>query len=271
LSKRIYILFLLLIYTTVGTGQCIEKNAAFTGNEEVYYDVYYNWGFIWVNAGEVFFKVFDSIYHNKPVYFLHSYGNSLKRWDWFFKVRDTYMAYIDKETLLPYYFKRQTSEGGYEVTSQSMFDYENSTVISATKISNKPIRHDTLSLPECTFDVLSMIYYARNLDFAKYRINDKIPIKSIIDGEIFELYIRFLGTETIETRNKQKYSCYKFTPLLVEGTIFTGGEDMTVWVTDDKNRIPILVEAKVLVGSIKAYLKDVKGIRNESLSLIPKR
>jgi hypothetical protein len=268
--KKLAFIFCLLVHSTNGLlAQCVERNFAFSSNEEVYYDVYYNWGFIWISAGEVFFKVHDAVYQDRPVYFLHSYGKSLKRWDWFFKVRDTYKAYIDKETLLPYYFLRQTSEGGYEVDSRSDFDYHDSRVISVTKFSNKPTRHDTLHLPSCTFDVLSMIYYARNIDFSSYSIDDKIPIKCLIDGEIFDLYIRYLGTETIQTRNKETYRCIKFKPLLVEGTIFTGGEDMTVWVTDDHNRIPVLVEAKVLVGSIKAFLKDARGLRNETSSRMP--
>jgi hypothetical protein len=268
-------IFLFIILTKAGAitvfGQCIEKNTAFRENEEVYYDVYYNWGVIWVPAGEVFFKVFDTNYHGKPAYLLHSYGNSLKRWDWFFKVRDTYKAYTDKETLLPYRFIRQTSEGGYEVNSQSDFDYKLSRVVSTTKFSNKPPKNDSVDLPACTFDVLSMIYYTRNLNFSSYKIGDKIPLSCVIDGEIYELYIRYLGTETIQTREKKTYKCIKFKPMLVEGTIFSGGEDMTVWVTDDKNRIPVLVEAKVLVGSIKAFLKDARGIRNKQEALIIKK
>jgi len=44
----------------------------------------------------------------------------------------------------------------------------------------------------------------------------------------------------------------------VEGTIFRGGEDMLVWVSTDNRKIPIVVEAKILVGSVKAYLADYR-------------
>ncbi len=90
----------------------------------------------------------------------------------------------------------------------------------------------------------------------------KIPIRMIVDGKVYDLYIRYLGKEIIETREDRKFRCLKFTPLVVPGTIFKSGEDMTVWVTDDLNRIPIIVEAKVLVGSIKAVFIDAKGLRN---------
>jgi hypothetical protein len=100
------------------------------------------------------------------------------------------------------------------------------------------------------------------------KIGDTIQINSILDNEIFTLYIRYLGRETIETRRGEKYRCIKFSALLIEGTIFKGGEDMFVWITDDDNRIPVLVEAKILIGSVKAYLESVTGVRNSMNAFI---
>lgn len=254
----------------ITAAQCIDENLAFSGGEEAYYDVFYNWGFIWLHAGEVFFKVHNSNFEGKPAYYFHSYGSSLKKWDWFYKVRDTYESYVDTASLKPYFFARKTSEGGYEVNNRLRFNYESGVVFTSTQNSKKPLEKDTLQLSSCAYDVLSMIYVARNINYADYQIGDKIPVTCIIDGELYNLYIRYGGKETIETRDKSTYNCIKFMPLLVGGTMFSGGEDMTVWVTDDDNRIPILVEAKVLVGSIKAYLKTIKGVRNPVVSLVDK-
>ena len=91
----------------------------------------------------------------------------------------------------------------------------------------------------------------------------------IIDGKIYPLYIRYLGKENIRTHDgKQQYKCIKFSVLLVEGTIFKGGEDMNIWVTDDENKIPVLVESKILVGSVKAYLNTTQGLRNPTTAKI---
>jgi hypothetical protein len=95
-----------------------------------------------------------------------------------------------------------------------------------------------------------------------YKVNDLIPIVSIIDNEVFHLHLRYLGHETIEHKNGKKYNCVKFSALLVEGTIFKGGEDLEVWVTNDANKVPVLVEAKILIGSVKAYLHEATGLRN---------
>jgi hypothetical protein len=141
------------------------------------------------------------------------------------------------------------------------FDYEDSLIYSQTENSDKSYSEDTLKLIQKLYDVISGVYYVRNIDFDKYEINDTIPIRMIIDNEIFELYIRYLGKEILKTHNKQIFNTIKFSALLIEGTIFRGGEDLYVWVSDDLNRIPILVEAKILIGSVKATLRSTENLK----------
>ena len=59
----------------------------------------------------------------------------------------------------------------------------------------------------------------------------------------------------------KSYETLKFSILLVEGTIFKGGEDLLVWITADKNRVPLLVEAKILVGTVKASFKYAVNLK----------
>ncbi len=269
-NKFLLISFFLLYSVLFTTAQCYKENTAFQIGEKLTYKIYYNWGFIWLNAGEVYFKVDTATYKNKNVFFFDSYGATYKKYDWFFKVRDKYEAYAELSSLKPLKFKRKTYEGGYKVHNNYYFDYKKNKIYSFTQNSYKPFTKDTLELPPCTFDVLTVIYYSRNIDFSKYNVNDKIPLSIIIDNELFNLYIRYLGKEVIETRDNEKYRCIKFTALLVEGALFSGGEEMTVWVTDDDNKIPVVVEAKILVGSIKTFLIETKGLRHKMSAKINK-
>ena len=68
-----------------------------------------------------------------------------------------------------------------------------------------------------------------------------------------------------------KFICLKFQPQLVAGTIFKEDANMTIYVTDDKNKIPLVIESEVLVGSIKASIRDWSGIRNKLTSKIKKK
>jgi hypothetical protein len=119
-------------------------------------------------------------------------------------------------------------------------------------------------------DVLSAIYYSRNIDFSKAKIDDKIPFSLFLDYEVFNMYIRYLGKETIKTRYGT-FRTIKFKPLLVKGTIFEGGENMTVWVTDDQNRIPVRIESPIIVGKVKVDMMSYANIRYPLRSLISLR
>ena len=257
-------LFLFFVLACPGQvqGQCSEVNDAYQAGETISYKVAYNWGFIWVNAGEAIYKVEGKKIGGKKAYHLFASGASLKKWDWIYRVRDTYESFVEMDGLRPLRFRKNTQEGKYSVNNAYEFDYQRGKIYTITENSKKPLSKDTIHLAPCTFDVLSMIYAARNIDYDQYKENDKIPISLIIDGKIYNLYIRYLGKEILKTREKETYQCFKFKPLLVEGTLFTGGENMTVWVTDDQNRIPVLVEAKILVGSVKAYLSETYGLKN---------
>ena len=107
---------------------------------------------------------------------------------------------------------------------------------------------------------MTSVYYARTLDFSDLIINEKIPLNMMVDKTIYnDLYIRYLGKTIIKDQYGKKHNCIKISPLLIEGTIFEEGEFMEVYVTDDKNRIPIYIEAHIIIGSIKVYMKSIKN------------
>lgn len=129
-------------------------------------------------------------------------------------------------------------------------------------MEKQPAEVKEMSLMNCSADVLSMVYKTRNMDFTNYKLNDKIPITLILDGKIENLYVRYLGMEDVEDRAERTFRCYKFSPFLPKNALFSGGEEMLVWVTADRNRIPIVVEAKILIGSVKAVFLEAKNLRN---------
>lgn len=226
----------------------------FKGGEKVTYRAVYNWGFIWINAGDVVFSVKDSLYNGVESYYLNSTGWSLKQYDWFYKVRDKFESIVSKDSLKPFWFIRNTYEGGNVVYNRYNFDYNSSKLLINSFTSDRPLKQEIITLKPNTYDVLSAIYYCRNIDFEKLSKDQKIPLTMAIDNEVFNLYIRYLGRETVTLHGGKTYSTFKFSAMLVRGTIFKGGEDLFVWVTDDKFHIPVLVEAKILVGSVKAIL-----------------
>ena len=261
--KKVYkypLILIFILFASNSFSQCFDTTKYYLPGEKLTYEVAYNWGFLWVDAGEVYFNV-DTIQHNNELcYFFDSYGESYKFYDWIYKVRDRYQAVVTKKSFEPVWFTRNTSEGGSTVNNR--YDYW-----PTENIINTSIQHDDnktrlgfLNYEPCAFDVLSAIYYARSLDIGSYQVGEKIPMKFIIDGVYYELYLRYLGTEEKKNRDGAVFDCLKFSAMLVEGTIFKGGEDLTVWVTNDENKVPIMVEAKILIGSVKAYLTGAENL-----------
>lgn len=247
-------------------AQCTKINTVFKAGEKVYYHAYYNWGFIWLDAGLVSFTVSDANWKGKKSLKLESIGTTRGGYDRLFTVRDTFEVFVDPVTLTPFEFYRATNEGSTRAIHHYLFDREENSISARISRDNKPFENTAFHWPDCTYDVLSMIYQARNIDFEKYKKGTKIPISLLVDGEIHSLYIHYLGEEAVSDRSGRTFNCLKFKPLLVKGTIFKAGNDMTVWVTNDKNKVPIVVEAKILIGSVKAIISDYEGLKYPLIS-----
>ncbi len=262
-SIRAFVIISLLIISKTLLAQSTDVHSSintFKNDEKVYYRAVYNWGFIWVNAGDVVFEVKDTIYNGKNCFHFKSLGRSLKQYDWFYKVRERFESIVGKDSLKPYWFLRDSYEGDYIAYNSYHFDYSSNSLKISSYTSERDSKQDILPLRPLTFDVLSAIYYCRNINFSSLVINQKIPLTMAIDNQIYNLYIRFLGRETITVHDGKTFKTFKFSVMLVAGTIFKGREDLVVWVTDDNYHIPVLVEAKILVGSVKAVLVGAEGL-----------
>lgn len=249
------------LYYSSDTSECGIDNFAFSPGEELIYEASYNWGFIWLDAGKVIFKADKSVHKEIPCYRLSGIGGTYPSYDWIFKVRDRFESWVDTSSLKPYRYIRDVQEGSRYFYNECFFNYEKRKAYCITK-EKKKIMQDTVPLFPCAFDPLTMIYISRNADFSKCKVNDTIPITLFLDNVNYNLYLRYLGKDKLKL-NVGTFNCIKFSPKLVEGTIFKGGEGMIVWATDDKNRIPVYVEAPILVGTVKATITSWKGLKNK--------
>lgn len=233
-----------------------SANYAFMAGEQLTYRIHY--GF--VDAGTATLKVEDSPYHfaGRPAYRIVGTGRSEGTVDWFFKVRDHYETHVDKEGIFPYRFLRNCDEGGYIIRQDYTFFPE--------RRAFKNIKGESYKSPEFLQDMLSAYYYARTLDFTYAKIGDLITVNTLVDDEIYPLKMKFIGREII-TIDAGTFRCLKFVPVIQKGRVFKDEQDLTVWITDDLNHIPVLAKAEILVGSIKMELKSFSGVRNSLAKL----
>lgn len=241
-------------------GFCHTTNTCIQNGEHLRFKVYYNVSALWVPAGEAIFTTRQKQLEGRQVFHIVGEGKTYKSYDWFFKVRDRYETFIDTATLMPYRFIRDVEEGNTRFNHFVTFDQK----------GNAYSNDRAFSVPACVQDVLSAIYYARNIDYDQYNPGDKIPFSMFLDDEVHQLYIRYAGKVKITTRYGT-FNALKITPLLINGTIFKGGEDMVVYVSDDANHLPLRIDSPIVVGSIKVDLMGYSGLRHPLLSLIKKK
>ncbi len=257
----LYFLFPILnLFTSKDSGLCNQSNTSFNTGEKIEYSIYYNVVGLYVNAGSAEFITTASNWNGAEAYNFTAIGKSNSKYDWIFKVRDKYESIVDAQSLLPYQFTRKINEGKFHQTETLVFNQKAKTVVTSTAPG-------TFKTADCTYDVISAIYAARNINFTNIQINDKVYLNFFLDKELFPSYFKFLGRDEITTRYG-KFKVIKLAPLLVKGTVFNGGEKMIVWVTDDENHIPVRIETPIVVGSIKVDMVGYQNLRHPLTALI---
>jgi hypothetical protein len=259
--KPAFVIIALCSLSFTSDDTCNFRNTAFKADEEIKMKVFYSTLGMYVGAGEATFTAALERYNGKPVYHLVGTGSTYSFFDGFFKVRDRYESYIDTTNLLPYKFVRNIDEGGYKKYNNVTFNHTANTAVTTNGV---------FKVTDCIQDVVSMVYYCRNINFDKYKVNDKILFDMFLDDEVFHMYIRYMGKEKVKTRYG-KFNAIKIKPLLIKGTIFEGGEKMSAWLSDDPNHVLLRAESPIAVGSIKVDMMGYKNLRYPLSSLIKER
>ncbi|RKS99303.1 DUF3108 domain-containing protein [Flavobacterium sp. 123] len=247
------IALLLIFITTVSFDS--QKEDAYAVGEWFKFRIHY--GF--VNAGYATLEVQDATINNKKVFHVIGKGYTTGMSRFFFKVEDLYESYIDKETGNPYQFVRKINEGGYTKNQEGFFNQ------ASNKVLFKDYKHKTektFVIPKNTQDIMSTFYYLRNSpNIDKIKPGESIAIDMFFDEETTKFKLKFIGREDITTKFGT-VSAMVFRPLVQSGRVFKEQESLTVWISDDNNKLPLRIKANLAVGSIKADLDAFKGLKN---------
>jgi Protein of unknown function (DUF3108) len=237
---------------------CSNTNNTFQHGEKLTYKIFYNWNFVWLAAGEVTFRVFDE----GAQYHYQAKGETYDSYEWFFSVKDEYDSWVDRNSLMPNYSERSVNEGNYHIFEKISFNQASRkmTVWRADKRGAAETKTEH-GVQDCVHDVLSSLYNLRNIDFANQSAGYTVPFRVFMDKEEYPLKMKYLGKERKKVHGMGRYNTLKFQPSVIAGTVFKEDAKMTVWVSDDQNRIPVLIESPVSVGSVKMVLKEYWGLK----------
>lgn len=245
-----------------------EENRAFGDGERLVYVINYTWGMVKTDVGEAEVNLKRKKETRYGEHF-HSVitGNTYRFYDVFFKVRDIFESKFNTTNGRPLYFHRDISEGKYRMKNYFQFNPDYS-IQARVERKDDPPRDTLLKGRECTFDLVSLFYFSRNMDFSKIPAGVEQPISFAIDGEIFELYYRFIGPEVKRIPGFGQFRTLKFAARVVAGEVFSGKEELIIWVTDDKNRVPLLFETPIIVGKVTGRVKLLENLKHPLTSKI---
>ncbi len=244
---------LLLVFITVSFDT--QKPEAYDTGEWFKFRIHY--GF--VNAGYATLEIKDAVKEGKKVYHAIGNGYTVGMSRFFFKVDDNYESYFDKVTNKPYQFVRKIDEGGYKKNQEGFFNQD------ANKVLIKDYKNKTektFPVNENVQDIISTFYFLRNHpNIDKLKIGESIVVDMFFDNETFKFKLKFIGKEDLKTKFGSIPTMI-FRPIVQSGRVFKEEESLTVWISDDENKVPLRIKASLAVGSIKADLESFKGLKN---------
>lgn len=253
MKKTLLIIFSLLLMQSTFA----QSESAFDTGEWFKFRMSYSG---WMKAGEATLKVNEDVINGKQVYHVVGKGKTTGAIKWFFKVKDRYESYFDKQKLIPYRFIRNINEGGHTKDIEIDFDQVNN---QARVFNKKKNRKKVIETVPDVQDMVSTFYYLRNnLDVENLKVGDEVKTTMFFDGENYGFKIKYLGEETLRT-NFGKIKCLKFRPYVMAGRVFKEEESLTLWVSADKNRIPLRMKANLAVGSLRADLEAYRGLKHQ--------
>ncbi|MGE5944050.1 MAG: DUF3108 domain-containing protein [Flavobacteriales bacterium] len=247
--------YLLIICLSIMQVSLAQESAFDTGEWFKFKMSYSNW----LKAGSATITVKDDKINGKEVYHVVGKGWTSGMIKWFFKVDDRYESYFDKKTIVPYKFIRNIDEGGYTKDIEIDFD----------QVNNKAYNYDKKNKVKTVFDtkpniqdMVSTFYYLRNhIDVKNIKIGDEVKVDMFFDEEIYGFKLKYLGEETIQT-DFGKVNALKFRPSVMAGRVVKEEESLTLWVSNDKNKIPLRIKADLRIGSLRADLEAFKGLKH---------
>jgi len=253
--KRLLFIFCVLCFSLSTWAQGYKKveNIAFNNGEKLTFRVSFN-SLLTGNlkAGKVTLVVNpdDVLINNRNALHVIARGWTTGIVEFFYKIDDSFESYIDQESIVPLRFIRRTRENKYKKDDTVNFNHKE--LIAESKTSRKKITNNTQ-------DILSAFYYARTLNVSNLNAGNYFQIPFFLDDSLYISKIVFGGKEQIKTK-MGVFNCLKFKPMVVKGKVFDESYPITMWVTDDVNRIPILIESKLSVGQARIELSDCDGV-----------
>lgn len=264
--KTTLVAILTVLAAMPAAAQCGIENKAFKSGEFLYYDLFFNWKFIWVKVGTASMSTVTSTYDGQQAYRTSLITRGNNKLDKFFVMRDTLLSYCSTE-LAPIYFRKGAAEGKRYYVDELWYSYPNDNCHLKMHRIEHTGQHvwKEAEYKDCIYDMMSIFLRARNFDASKFKKGQNIPMPISDAKHLSNSWLKFRGKETFKVEGtNEKFRCLVFS--FIEREDGKNNELIRFYITDDQNHIPVRLDMFLSFGSAKAFLKGYKGVRNPMTS-----
>lgn len=262
--NRLFAILSALLCALSVSAQESGVQPAFRAGEELTLKVSYRAKLIPnTEVATVVMSVADTTLNNHPHYCIYANARTMPSWRWFYNLNDTYRSYVDTSTFRPTLSTSQIRENGYRAWSTFDYDWANGVSINRKQRRQNPIEERRIPIAGESYDGVSLFYDLRTIDPATLVEGEDRTIALLLSDTVRYINYRYLGRESKRVRGVGTFRTLKFSCQLATSTgeSFEDGTEFFIWISDDRNKIPIFFESPIRVGSVRAYISGYKGLR----------
>lgn len=215
------------------------------------------------DVAKVIMQTTETTLDGAPAYKVYGYGETAKAFSWILPVKDAYTIWIDPQTLRTKRFESDLHEGDYTFWSKFIYDWNNNKIHTSWQSRQRPVQYKTLSVSRNGMDPISLYYNLRTVKDEEIVDGFARDLEMVLEDTVRYLKFRFDGREVKKIKGLGKFNTLKFRCKIATstGSSFQDGTEFMVWISDDRNKIPLYIESPIKVGSVCAALTSYEGLR----------
>ena len=252
----------------IPVGSLAQDSLAFRAGETMSFVLHYNWGIINSDVGTATVKLEEVDFNGVPAFHCDVSGRTTRLYDLVFRVREQFDSWFTRDGLRPLKFTRDTHEGKYDALNTYIYDRDRSVIVADVYSTSSGQRSLELPLDRCTYDLPSLFFLARNMNMDVVTPEVRYPMTFAIDDDVYNVHFILHGRETIDVKGLGRINTIKFSARLLAGEVFRSDTDMTIYISDDANRLPVYFEAPLLVGKATGRMTSCSNLAHPFSSMV---
>lgn len=256
--KSLILTLLLTVSTLYATAQL------YVPGEKLHYRMSYRAKlFPNTEVAKVSIETSEASLDGMPAYKVHGVGETGRAFNWIFPVKDSYTIWIDPTTLRTRRFDSDLKEGDYTRRSTFIYDWYNNKVHTRWRTKTRPEEFRTMKITPHSMDAISLYFNLRTVPDEQIKEGFEDDLEMVLEDTVRYLRFRYVAHEEKKVKGLGRFRTIKFSCKIAtsDGFAFKDGTEFVVWISDDKNKIPLYIESPIKVGSVCAYLDSYEGLR----------